>query len=431
MKKQSENITAWDKTESNAELKLPAFFHFSPVRKYIMFWLIIALPFFGEIFHYLNSVKPLWAFSKLMPVLSLPLIFHLRGYSLFPISRQVIFTFTWLLLSPTIASIFYFHEGFFTAITAQVKILPILYFFSFLSFLLILKPKLYEIEKSFIILGLTTTIILLCFWLTIPNSWYQEHYVVGSAPFFSSDNRGHRIRMQMYFAIIALFFFYRRGFAEKRVIYFLSAAAIFFVTLLLVKTRAMIIGCTGVLLPNTIVWVPPFVRIVVAGVAPFALVGMFSTGYLASTFSTSASSGIDVRRSTAQLAIHFLGEHPFKWIFGVGTLSPTSTDTLMKYFHHFFFLADITWLGIVFEYGLFGASLIIAFQLRGLIFFKTINKIVSDDFLGALRDYLLYVLIISIFYPPTLTPGETAVILSIFAYVWYAGSLDKLSFSTE
>ncbi|MDN6042441.1 MAG: hypothetical protein L0I33_10610, partial [Acetobacter sp.] len=100
MKKQSENITAWDETERNAELKLPEFFHFSPVRKYIMFWLIIALPFFGEIFHYLNSVKPLWAFSKLMPVLSLPLIFHLRGYSLFPISRQVIFTFTWLLLSP-------------------------------------------------------------------------------------------------------------------------------------------------------------------------------------------------------------------------------------------------------------------------------------------------------------------------------------------
>ena len=92
--------------------------------------------------------------------------------------------------------------------------------------------------------------------------------------------------------------------------------------------------------------------------APIAFVGIFSFGYLATTFSTNASSGFDVRFVTLQTALQFLGNNPLRWIFGVGTISPTSRDSLIAYFHHFFFLDDITWLGIVFEYGIFGALLI-------------------------------------------------------------------------
>ncbi|OXR49745.1 hypothetical protein PuT2_08220, partial [Pusillimonas sp. T2] len=52
---------------------------------------------------------------------------------------------------------------------------------------------------------------------------------------------------------------------------------------------------------------------------------------------------------------------------------------------------------------------------------------VEDDFLGSLRDYLIYVLMISPFYPVTLTPGESVVIFAIFVYVWFAGDLDTIS----
>ncbi|GAA4483097.1 hypothetical protein [Gluconacetobacter asukensis] len=406
------------------EASLPAFFAPGSVRIKILCCLIAALPLFGEIFHYMSVIRPLWAFSKLFPALSLPLLLRLAYHERFPMMRQVLLSFAWLVMMPSIAAMFYFHEGFFTSVTAQVKLLPILYFFSFLALLLFLQPTLAEIARGFIILGAATAGILIVLWAVIPSSWYSGHYVIGTAPLFSADNRGHRIRMQMYFAIITLFFCYRRAFLERRLDYLLGVAIIFVVTLMIVRTRAMIIGCTGVMLINAFFWVRPLARVLLLVCAPFMLVAMFSTGYLASTFNTSASSGFDIRYITAQKASNFLGDHPVRWIFGVGTLSPTSKDTLIGYFHHFFFLADITWLGIVFEYGLIGALIFTLFEFRGILFYYRLRQRVEDDFLGALNDYLIYVLLISFFYPPTLTPGETATILAIFAYVWRAGGFD-------
>ena len=160
-------------------------------------------------------------------------------------------------------------------------------------------------------------------------------------------------------------------------------------------------------------------RYVISGGAVAAAVGLFSFGYLGSMFDTGAGTGFDLRWETVVKASSFLGISPTRWLFGVGTISPTSTDSLSAYFDHFFFLADITWLGVVFEFGLIGALLFVFYELRGLLFYqRALRPRIESDFLGSLKDYLLYVLVISNLYPPTLTPGETAVILAIFAYVW-------------
>lgn len=61
--------------------------------------------------------------------------------------------------------------------------------------------------------------------------------------------------------------------------------------------------------------------------------------------------------------------------------------------------------------------------MRGIFFYQRLRAQIDDDFLGSLRDYLLYIVLISMFYPPTLTPGETAVILAVFVYIWRIGGL--------
>lgn len=390
-----------------------------------MWWLLALLPLFGQTFHYISALVPLWALSKAFPVLSLPAALRLGGEPRFPLTRQILISFAWLTLLPSFAAVFYFHESFFTSITAQVKLLPILYFFSFLAFLLALRPTLGELERSFIIAGVVVICALIVLWAVVPSSWYRESYVIGQSPLFSSDNRGHRIRMSMYFPVILLFFCYRRAFFERHAGYLLGAVVAFVVALLIVKTRAMIIGILGVLAINTIVWARPLARVGLLVGVPFALTSIFSAGYLATTFSTSPDTGFDTRRISVTLATRFLGSDPMRWLFGVGTISPTSHDSLIDYFHHFFFLADITWLGIVFEYGLIGALILLLFQLRGLFFYRRLRAKIEDDFLGALFDYLVYILLISFFYPPTLTPGETAVILAIYVYVWRAGGFDN------
>jgi hypothetical protein len=399
-------------------------FSADPVRPRIIGWLLALLPMFGQTFHYISGLPPLWALSKAFPVISLPVILRLVGQANIPMTRQILISMGWLTLMPSLAAVFYFHESFFTSVTAQVKLLPILYYFSFLAVLFTLRPTLIELERSFMIAGVVIIVTLILLWAVVPSSWYEPSYIIGQSPFFSSDSRGNRIRMSMYFTIILLFFCYRRAYLERDFRYLLMALVAFAVTLLIVKTRAMIIGILGVLLINTIIWSRPLVRIGLLLASPFALASIFSEGYLASTFSTSPNTGIDTRIITAALAARFLGSDPMRWVFGVGTISPTSNDSLITYFHHFFFLADITWLGIVFEYGVIGALIILMFQMRGLFFYGRLHTKVHDDFLGALRDYLVYILVISFFYPPTLTPGETAVILAIFVYVWRAGHLD-------
>ncbi|MEM5310505.1 hypothetical protein [Paraburkholderia sp. JHI869] len=400
-------------------------FSSEPARWRVTWWLLALLPLFGQTFHYLSTLVPLWALSKALPVISLPGVLRLGGERRFPMTRQILISFAWLLLVPSFAAVFYFHESFFTSITAQVKLLPVLYFFSFLALLLTLKPTLGELERGFVVLGVVILAVLIVLWAVVPSDWYQESYVIGQSPFFSSDNRGHRIRMSMYFPLILLFFCYRRAFFEKHAGHLFGALVAFAVTLLIVKTRAMVIGVISVLVINTFAWSRMRTRILLLLAAPVALVAMFSAGYLATTFSTDASTGFDTRRITILLATKFLGSEPMRWLFGVGTISSTSKDNLIDYFHHFFFLADITWLGIVFEYGLIGALIILFFQLRGIVFYRRLRKKVDDDFLGALFDYLVYILLISFFYPPTLTPGETSVILAIFAYVWRVGELDS------
>ncbi|VVE83823.1 hypothetical protein [Pandoraea sputorum] len=394
-------------------------------RTFVVGILVALLPLFGQTFHYITALYPLWALSKAFPILTLPLVLRLGSQPRFPITRQVLLSFAWLVLVPSFAAVIYFHESFFTSVTAQVKLLPILYFFSFLALLLMLKPTLHELGRSFVILGAVIVGALILMWLLVPADWYKETYVFGQAPFFTNDSRGHRIRMSMYFPFILLFFCYRRAFFERHVGYLVSVLICLAVALLIVKSRALAIGIMGVLVINTFVWARPRARIGLMLVAPLVLVGVFSMGYLATIFSANAETGFDTRRISALLATRFLGNDSLRWLFGVGTISPASGDTLTSYFHHFFFLADITWLGIVFEYGLIGAFVILCFQLRGLFFYRRLRAEVEDDFLGALYDYLLFVLLVSFFYPPTLAPGETAVILAIFVYVWRVGGFDR------
>ncbi|SAI66803.1 Lipid A core-O-antigen ligase and related enzymes [Bordetella ansorpii] len=411
--------------EAKPDGRLPAIFSTEPVRSRVRWWLVILLPLFGQTFHYMTDIRPLWALSKAFPLLSLPLALRLMSQARFPVTRQLLLSFAWLLLVPSLASMVYFNESFFTSITAQVKLLPFLYFFSFLALLQMLRPTLYELERSFVALGITVAVVLIVLWIAVPSSWYKGTYVVGTAPLFSDDSRGHRIRMSMYFPIILLFFCYRRAFFERSGRYLLGVVILFAITLLIIKTRAMILGIAGVLAINTLLWASPRARLGLAFAVPFLLASMFSVDYLASVFDTSAKSGFDVRRTSIELATRFLGDNPLGWLFGVGTISPTSSQSLMKYFHHFFFLADITWLGIVFEYGLFGAVLFILIELRGLRVYRQLRAHIEDDLLGALSDYLIYVLLISFLYPLTLTPGESAVILAVFVYVWRASGLEN------
>lgn len=413
---------SWDEAgelRTDERAAIPANADMTPSRAGVIVVLLATLPMFGQIFHYMKDLMPLWTLSKAFPILSLPLALVVFRYPLAPMSRQVLLSFLWLMIVPSFAGIFYFNQNFFIGLTAEVKLLPMLYFFSFLGLVLMLQPTLRELQTGFLLCGLLTFASLVILWAVIPQAWYNEHYPVGGGPLFSADHRGNRIRMPMFFGIIAIFYFYRRFLREFNFRALLAVVAGIALAIVLVKTRAMLVGILGVIVLNTFFATRGFLRYFIAGIALVVAMGLLASGYLSEVLGESVATGFDLRWQTIVKASSFLGISAMRWLFGVGTISPTSADSLSSFFDHFFFLADITWLGVIFEFGLIGALLFLFYGLRGLLFYqRELQPHIDSHFLGSLRDYLLYVLLISNLYPPTLTPGETAVILAIFAYVW-------------
>ena len=389
----------------------------APVRRHHFLILLILLPLFGEVFHYLKLAMPLWALSKAFPLLSLPLCFVVLRRGPAPRgTRQILVMLLYLLLVPSFTAIFSFQQNFFLALTAQVKLLPILYFFSFAGLLRILKPSASEISKAFLAFSLISFMVLIALWLLVPQRFYLEHFLVGDAPLFSLDSRGDRIRMPYFFGIVGIFYCYRRFFSDKSLIWLIAAVAGYASVIGIIRTRSEVLGIALILGLGAMRFSGKTARLLLLVILPFAGAALLSIPYVASIFDTSLASGFDVRRVTLEQCLAFLGTSPVRWALGVGTISPLDPYGLIRYFNHSFFLADVTWVGTIFEYGLIGAALLLLLPLRGIYESRLVMRNRQGAFLGALQDYLLYAVAVSFGYPLTLQPGEFALILAIVVH---------------
>jgi hypothetical protein len=391
------------------------------VRVWVLAVLLLVLPLFGQTFHYIKTIPALWALSKAWPILTLPLALRLLAGPRPTGGRQVMLSFLWLLLIPSFISQETFNQNVIAALPAQVKLLSILYFFSFLALLRWLDPSARELEQAILILALASFVILVVIWAVAPNAAYEGHYDAGDGPLLASDARGHRIRLPMFYGMLGLLYAFRRYTATWNWRWLVTWAVGFGLMYGLVRMRTYILGMAVMAGFTLLRRASPRARITLIALVPFALLGLFQTPMMASIFSTDKAYAFDVRYISTMKAIAFLGTDPFRWIFGVGTLSPVDPSAMMTYFNHFFFLADITWMGVIFEFGLVGALLIMALPLRGIWLLERVRRIEDTALIGALQDYLMYCILVSEMFPMTMAPGEITMIMAMA--VW---RLEKL-----
>lgn len=379
--------------------------------------LLVLLPLFGQSFHYIKDLKPLWALSKAFPILSLPLILPVLTRRHTPLVFDWLLVLLWLALTTSIIGMFTFDQNFMLGLSAQVKLLPMLYALSFLGMLLLVRPTAQELLFAFACCAILTFTILFLLWALAPQSWYATGYEMGDAPLLSADDRGNRIRMPMYFGMIALFTLNRR--LLKRPDWRTGLLLLIALALIVgvVRTRSVVLASMATLAVVIFMEAPPRWRI---GAIIVAIVGglvMLQIPYVQSAFDTSAASGFNIREVTAAKSIGFLGQNPLLWLFGAGTITSLDPGGLAKYFNHFFFLADITWLGVVFEFGLVGAALFLFLLARTWLFGRNLRQSMDSPGLGGLQDYVLFTVIQSPLYSTmTLQPGEIGVIAASFVY---------------
>jgi hypothetical protein len=190
----------------------------------------------------------------------------------------------------------------------------------------------------------------------------------------------------------------------------------------LVRMRTYILGMAVMAGFTLFRQASPKARFGLIALIPFALLALFQTPMMASIFSTDKAYAFDVRYISTMKAIAFLGTDPMRWIFGAGTLSPVDPSAMMTYFNHFFFLADITWVGMIFEFGWWGRSS--SWRCRCADLDDAASARARGPLNGALQDYLLYCVLVSEMFPLTMAPGEVTMIMAIAVWrlekVWRA-----------
>lgn len=381
--------------------------------------LLGVLPMFAQCFHYLNELPPTYLLSKAWPILVLPLTLY--GMARMKLPARIIYL---VFLAYTIGftpmvSMIKLGNGFLDALTTTIKIWPATYYFALSALLLWLSPMAARLKGSVLTLGYATYVIMIMLWLVAPSSWYNSDPSVGKLMLFEQE-RGYRIYMPMFFGML-LIFYLTRSFMQKPHWLKVAGVALAFVLLLVIfKQRASIGGAAAVVGWAVIASAPQQLRRLLIGVlcvvVPLAAgaLAMSAAGHLMDSLGGSLS----VRQRSFALAIDFLGANVWNWLFGVGATTRFSTVTLAEIFGNAqFFIADLGWVGVVFEYGVVGALLIIVLYGWGYMTVSKAAQRSNDPFAQALADYVLFLIITSAVYSLVLSPGEFGVIMALAVYL--------------
>ncbi len=383
--------------------------------------LLALLPLFMETFYYIVDVPPLYVMSKTWPILTLPLtLLGLRDNP--PHTVPMILLIGYCLVVPPMMTMLHFGQSYLPALTGTVKTLPLVYYFSLCWLLRHLHPRPEELDSAFRILGLASLGLLCLLWVLMPTTAYHS-----GAPgeeisklFLWDPERGYRITIPLGFAIIFIFLETRTALRRGRMLRL--ALPIGGVALLVIanKERMPIASTLAVLLYILFAESGPRYRVLmVCGglLLCSTAAALLATGVLplaADMFGGSLS----VRQVTTSLAVGFLGPYPLNWIFGVGALTRASDFGFDRWFNDpQFYLADIGWLGVVFEYGIVGAVMLLSLYVGVLRSSRRTPDSSRGNLVAALGDYVLYMLITSPILPVVFAPGEVCSILAILVYL--------------
>jgi hypothetical protein len=125
---------------------------------------------------------------------------------------------------------------------------------------------------------------------------------------------------------------------------------------------------------------------------------------------------LTVREVSVSTAWNYLSADPERWLLGVGGTSRIGDVTLAGLFNNpMFFLADIGWLGVLFEYGAVGVLLILLVYGAGLRSALGWGRS-GDPMSQAFADYIVYLLASSVVYSAVFAPGELTTTMALSYY---------------
>lgn len=393
--------------------------------------LMLALPMFVQIFHYMIDINSLYLLSKAWAVLMLPLaVYGMLGLRT-PFALVYMTVLLYGMGVTPILSMLWLGNGMGDALVNSVKIWSLTYYFSLIGFLVLMAPSPDTLIKVINRLGVITVVMMWVLWFTIPASWYSGNPHV-SRLFLAEYERGNRIYIFMTFAWLSMFYTLARMLERPKLWHPIWIGIVMATEILLFKERMAMASSVLVMGGMVIFRLPPLWKsIAVAGGIVGGAMGAVVLVIKAEALAASLGGSLSIRQHSMALLQAYLGDQPLRWIFGAGAASRVGSVNMAKIIGRAdFFLADLGWAGIMFEFGVFGAVLLVMLYLIPL-FWGWRQPSVPDPrsraMIGALVTYIAFLLVCTAIYSPVFTPGELASITAMLVYVNYVSRKNAAS----
>jgi hypothetical protein len=379
--------------------------------------LVLGLMMFAQCFQYMVDVPPLYALSKAWPVLMLPFAVWALITLDIPYKPLHVITLFWLVGVTPVIGIYQLGNGFGAALATTVKVWAFSYTFSAAGLLMLLRPPVATLRRVLIGLGAATFVNMVLLWIVVPARAYGGGDLV-SKLFIYDPERGQHIYMPMFFGALSLLYLNRSFWMQPRWWKPVLIGIAFLLMLQIYKERVTIAALMGTLAIGAAMSAGR-ARWAVLGL--LGLVGFVGALFLAQHLQSAASAGslggsLSVRNVSVATAWRFLSEQPERWLLGVGATTRFGNVTFAQLFGNaMFFLTDIGWLGVMFEYGVVGALLILLVHGMGLRITLRWSR-ATDPMTHAFVDYIIFLLVESLIYSVVFTPGELTTILALAYY---------------
>ncbi len=382
------------------------------------------LPMFAQCFHYMVDIPPLYLLSKGWPFLMVPAtIWGLASLEV-PGRLLLLTMLVWLLAVTPLISILHLGNSFPDAMATTIKVWPFTYVFALAVILAWLRPERAVLRAQIIGLGITTFVVMSVLWVVVPASSYGGSDL-DTKLFMTDVERGYRIYMPMFFGILLILYLNRSMWARFAWWKPVAIVVCFVLLQTIYKQRTAIAGAALAVVVGGLLSLR---RWRIAGFALFGTVGMVGLFYLATRSQVvtqlqgNLGNSLAVREVSVVTAWNYLAADPLRWVLGVGGTTRLGEVTLGELFNNrMFFLADIGWLGVLFEYGLVGVGLMLMVHGIGLYYALKWGR-TDDPLTQAFADYIIYLLAVSIVYSVVFTPGE---LVTIMAFTFYFGRLTR------
>jgi hypothetical protein len=377
--------------------------------------LVLALPMFTQCFQYMVDVLPLYALSKAWPILMLPLfVWGLMRLDL-PYKLLQVATLVWVLGVTPLIGIAHLGNEVGAALTTTIKVWPFASTFSLAAMLVLLKTPDSLLRRTLLSLGFATYAIMLLLWVVVPARAYGGGDAVTKL-FMYDPERGRHIYMPMFFGMLLIFYLNRSFWVRPRVWTVAALLLAFVLQLWIDKERAAIGGAAVTVVIGAALSMRRFRT---AACTVLVLIGSVGVIYVALKLQSnvdlhsSLGGSLSVRTVSVSTAWNYISADPLRWLLGIGATTRFGDITLAHLFgNRMFFLTDIGWLGVAFEYGLIGALLMLLVHVGGLR--ATARWSTPDDALAlAMVDYIIYLMIVSAVYSVVFTPGELTTVMGL------------------